>query len=129
MSSRPLPIIAAVALALSPFAASAQPAVTIIQNPSLDLNGVMTQSPPPPGDPSLGPERPIDVDQIGNNWEHCGAEAYRQYLGQPVSVMQEAGIAARYFTPDMRVGTTDYLPHRLNVSTDNNYYITGFNCG
>lgn len=115
----------ALALSLTPAIASAQVTGSVTSGPNPDLSIIATD----PDRPVLPAIRPGGSHGSEVQAQDCGASQLQWLLGQHITVAQNRGITARYFTPDNRVGTTDYLPQRLNISTDDNLIITGIGCG
>lgn len=120
-------IFTALALSLTPVLASAQTYPVTNYGPGVGGAGVA----PLPGinlgiNPGAGLPGHVVLPVQGSD---CGAHQFQGFVGQPVGAMRSYGINARYFTPDSSYGTMDYLPHRLNVSTDANYVIDRVYCG
>lgn len=116
-------IFAALVLSLTPISATAQNfGYTGPSNPQ--INGIAISN------GSLG-GIPLPGGVVGTPVQarDCGAARYQGLVGQHVSVAQSSGVSARYFTPHSPYGTMDFLPHRLNVSTDDNFIIDRVYCG
>ncbi|GAB5449001.1 hypothetical protein [Gymnodinialimonas sp.] len=121
-------IFAALVLSLTPAVASAQNDIyPIFPSPGgAQINGVAI-----PQQLQGGMQVLLAPGVIGTpvQAQDCGAQQYQRLLGHHVTVAQSYGIAARYFTPDSPYGTMNYLPYRLNISTDAHYVIDRVYCG
>lgn len=124
-------IFATLVLTLSPIAASAQTFIyPIAPGPDVQINGVAI----PEHLQGVAQSRP-NATQVGTpvaqpeQASSCGATEHEHFIGQPVSLMHDAAVFARYFTPEHFVGTMDFLPHRLNVTSDENGIVTTMGCG
>lgn len=133
MSFKTKAIIAALALSLTPAIASAQSyghglwgggtGVPHINGIARPVQGGMPNPGQQPNSPNPG------VIGIPVQAQDCGASQLQWLLGQPLSVAQDLGITARYFSPERMVGTMDWQPGRLNISANEHYIIYGVSCG
>ena len=65
----------------------------------------------------------------------CDTTALQQFVGQPATAelaaeaLRLSGAKALRWKPPGAMVTMDYRPDRLNISTDEQNRVTGFDCG
>jgi len=128
-------ILVALFLSIAPVLASAQDSITFGPSVGVGRTPQIGTQIPGANDPSRHaggggwPIRAGGIVGIPMQAQDCGAHQYQGFVGQPVGVMQDQDIAARYLTPDNPYGTNDYRLDRLNVSADADYIIDRIYCG
>lgn len=86
--------------------------------------GPTPTNPPEPGEPSAGSGPQTAAEATAQ--DTCGAGAYRNLIGTPVSAV-DVQPGARVIGPDTMV-TQDFVPDRLNFIVDAQGMITSLEC-
>ena len=107
--------------------ASSTPAFMLAGLSGLLLAACATAAPP------SGSER---LDPLPPRTGSCNADAVRSHVGKRLDpaleqrLRSESGATrTRVFTPERNMGTTDYLPDRLNVHIDGEGIVRSLACG